>query len=236
MGSRTRLDERSLAWAKSLAAALKTWLRQKGYKSGSVLADELKIRRTVWSHIQGGNAISPPEIYAAIFLRTRLSEANPCSLPPRWAATPEHASVRKERAWTLSQWQMWVKKHGHATSPVPSAVSALGGYRQAGGAGEVTLTTFFAELQALRRAVESLTAILKPGQVAPDEIETLALRLKAHLDRAVASTSADRDRFQSEHGETVKLLLSLADALTISDRAERERAVARIREFGEVTL
>lgn len=236
MSSRTRLDERSLAWAKSLATAIQRWLRENGYKSGFALADELKIRRTTWSHIQAGNAVSQPEAYAAIFWRTKLPEADPCSLPPRLLATPKHASVRKERAWTPEQWQTWVRKHGHATPPSTSAVSALGGYGQAGDTGEVTFTAFFAELRAGRIAVENLTALLQPGQTVPDEIETLALRLKALLDRAVIGTPADRDRFQSAHGETVKLLLSLADALTLSDRVEREKAVARIREFGEVQL
>lgn len=235
MATKKRLDERSLAWAKSLATALQQWLRENGYKSGLALADELKIRRTVWSHIQAGNAISKPEIYASIFWRTGLTEAHPCSLPPRLLAVPKHASVRQERAWTQAQLEAWLKKRpkSAALPPVTQTVTALTGYQADG---DVTFTAFFTELRALRAAVESLTALLQPGQTTPDEIETLALRLKAHLDQAVAGTSSDRDRFQSQYGESVKVLLSVIDALTISNREEREKAVARIREYGEVTL
>ncbi|MEK7611592.1 MAG: hypothetical protein AAB486_04450 [Patescibacteria group bacterium] len=229
MGS--KLDERSQAWAKALHVALKKWLRANDYISGAQLAKELGIGFTTWSHIQSGGSLSLAENYARIYLRTGLAEADPRKIPSRVRAFPNRAPKTEARAWTGGQYQAWLEKNRakhRASAPVLPTVTALGGYQPTEADGiEVTFATFFAGLQALMIR-------LQPGHADPNDLETLVARLKEHFDRAISGTAIDRDRFQTEYGEAVKQLLNMADALTLPDREERENAVLRIKEFGEV--
>lgn len=228
--AKTRLDEHSFAWAKALAAALKRWLKENGYKFGSQLANELKIKQTIWKHIQGGGAVSTPDVYARIFRRTHLAEADPCALPPRRRHVPKQGIVEETRAWTLAQYRNWLSKQGRAPEgKTPPTVA-----KPAEGPGGV-LEQLVSELQQTRRAVELLTQFLQPTG-ALDEVEILAQKLKARMDLAISGTAAARDRFQTKYGANVAALLALADALSEKEREEREKKAARIREFGEVQL
>lgn len=217
---RKGLDPASLAWAQSLKETLRVWLAANGYANSMVLARELEVPAKKWSHLIAGNAISRTEIYAKIFRRTGLPEADPRGIPP------QRDGVR--RAWTPQQYQHWLSKQSSKAPPTAVAKPAAG----TGGVFEQLL----AEMQRTRQTVERLTEILQPTSGSLDEVEMLVQKLKARMDLAISGTAAARDRFQNRHGAALAALLALADALSEKDRATREKKAERIREFGEVQL
>lgn len=99
-------------WAVNLAQALQKWCDEHGYKPRSGFGRELKIPQTQWQHIISGSMISgDPAIYARIFVKTGLSEANPCRIPPRNVKLPRGGSAEVIRAWNNDQLQEWLQKN-----------------------------------------------------------------------------------------------------------------------------
>lgn len=89
-------------WANALSIALKVWCDNNGYKPRITLASELGITRNAWDHITRGDTIigdTDPDIYARIYQKTLLPEADPRKIPSKADGT-----VRRWPPEVLETW------------------------------------------------------------------------------------------------------------------------------------
>lgn len=101
-------------WAVALSEALRKWCRENGYVPVNRLAHELGIVEHRWQLIIGGKGIAEgggkrgekkdETIYARLYLRTGLTQADPRTIPSRKSYVPKTKShVDRVRAWTDGQ-------------------------------------------------------------------------------------------------------------------------------------
>lgn len=87
-------------WLKKLSDALNVWCGNNG--GVSYLARELEIDSNILGNVlRGANFVGEryPDFYARLYRLTRLSEADPRTLPPTRGG--------KERKWTTAQLKQW---------------------------------------------------------------------------------------------------------------------------------
>lgn len=226
-------DQESLKWRQALASALKGWLGRSTYDSPTAFARDNGIEESTLRRILRAENVPGAETCAKIFLTTGLDEADPRKIPDLIRVSPRGAKGYHTRAWTEAQYQSWLKKQ--SVKGANERTAAATGFVSGTTPGTAFDALFF-ELQATRTTVEKLTKLLQPATADLAEVDLLAQKLRQHLDKAILGNAADRDRFQSRYGETLSTLLSEVDALTRTEREDRERAAARVREMGEVTL
>lgn len=180
-------------WGLRLAGALRKWCDQHACYPRNKLATELGIGVPQWTAIITGNSVvekADPTVYARLFLRTGLEEADPRSISPRDVRLPKGGFIAKERAWTEEKWQEWLaaqrrKKFQGAVSTAkdepaeeelgPVATTPVGAQQSVG----MLLGTFVDGLLAalstqLGREIASLLA----EQVAARMIEEIRLALR----------------------------------------------------------
>lgn len=99
-------------WAKSLAEALGIWCSENGYLRKIDFAEELKIPPNVWKHISAGDGItgdSDPTVYARLFLKTALPQADPRLIPAKKIFMPKSGQYGEiVRAWTDESYKNWL--------------------------------------------------------------------------------------------------------------------------------
>lgn len=103
------------SWAAVLSTALQEWFSHTTYQSIAQLAHELDISESILRHIFRGSAISDkPEVYAKIFAKTSLSQADPTTIPPRVFTLPGGSTTTVLRSWTKEQYKKWVILHNNS--------------------------------------------------------------------------------------------------------------------------
>lgn len=98
-------------WAQQLAVNLRQWCAENGYPVRLVLAKEIDLSESAWRHVIRGDTIAAdPEIYAKVYHRTGLLEADPRTVPPLRFAVRTKPGVynEKSRSFTEEQWQNWL--------------------------------------------------------------------------------------------------------------------------------
>jgi hypothetical protein len=97
-------------WRTRLSIALQRWCEQNGYSVLKVLADELEVSYRILGGVVHGVNIARGDVYAKIFFRTGLLEADPRRIPARVMATPKSSKkIIVSLAWKEGQWQDWLR-------------------------------------------------------------------------------------------------------------------------------
>lgn len=117
-------------WAEELAEMLKLWCDENGFEVRTMFAREIGLPTHAWQTLLSGRSYTNPEIYAKIFVKTGLSEADPRTLPPRTRFIPSTKKlIDMPRAWTEEQFELWKKDEKTASlgkkKPYVQAVAPL---------------------------------------------------------------------------------------------------------------
>lgn len=111
-------NDQRLEWSRALSLALKAWLRKEGYTPAKRLATELGIDSSTWGRIASGSGITQKkEVYAKIFARTGLREADPRSVPPIVITLPRGGETIRSISMEESEFQEWMDKEGKKYFP-----------------------------------------------------------------------------------------------------------------------
>lgn len=228
-------------WSNVLAEKLRKWCEFNGYIPRSKLADELGIPRDKWKHIIVGPGIgNDVAIYACLYLRTGLTEADPRMVPPRvrYAARKGHYYADR-RAWADQEYENWKKDYQPpppltgsskktAKSTVPPAPKEMAqevlpsnGTGREPEAEPQTLGAFLDRFLAIQeeriasRVVEALRQEREDGGDIGKQLDRVFHSLVKYLD----GTPEDRDRLMAQYGKThISRVFSLLRDLSSEDR------------------
>lgn len=220
------------SWPHSLSVALKKWCDDNDYANRTNLARDLKIKETSWHHIIRGDMIATDiEIYARIFVKTNLPEADPRTLPPIY-----RFGIEKPRAWSEAEFSRWLaaKAPTKSSKPVkrpssssPSMVGLTVGALLGGRVEEIVnalaaqLGDQVADVVVARLALETK---LQADTQQQGDIGTFAKALLREFKRYMRGSSADRDALMKAHGRILQDLYSDLRKLT-APAAQREEAI-----------
>lgn len=227
-------DQESLKWRLALASALKEWLGRSTYDSPTAFARDNGIEESTLRRILRAENVPGAAICAKICLATNLGEADPTKIPGQTIKSPRGPKGVHKRSWTDEEYRNWLKKQSKPKQTVLVTLPSSGPIHGATEVGTV-VRLFFNQMQALTEELRKTNERL--GKHGTDKTVTeLTDELLSHLTEAINGSPSDRDRFQKAYGEGLVTLLQAVDALTRTDRGERERASERVREMGEVQL
>lgn len=249
-------------WAVQLAGSLKRWSEENGYQYLNSLAEELQILPTTWKHMAAGDMIANDvTIYARIYLRTGLPEADPRSIPPRLNFDVKEKKYSEiPRAWSEEQYQIWLsgqgkRETGGKENPTLQTVSEKSVTKRPKTQGSTPKPMIAVEpkveltpgrmvdnlIEALGREIgrsvaEELKGILLPRQ--PETgvsggITSQADALLKGLNLYLNGTPADRDQLTAKHGKVLGPLYVALKLLVLSG-GEREKAIEEQKRLGGI--
>jgi len=241
----------SKEWAQLLAISLDDWCKENGMIPKTVLRDELGIKEGVWKHITAGNSITNAGIYARIFKRTDLPEADPRTIPPRGIRTPRTGRItHKARAMTEEEWQTWLSDHPpgtslHETKPPTKPPVAEGNRMKAspptatGGRTREYRRVIQRRFDTMLEQVLSEVIPRHPDPQDHGSIDELIWALKRVFEQLGRMDVSVRTQFADAHGRTLAVILPYLEAYTLPDEKKREQALSLIFGFnsrGETDL
>ena len=213
-------------WCSALPTALREWCDNNGYHPRNKLGKELAIPDQSWANIfdPRGGVVSDISVYARLYVKTGLVEADPRRVPSRIRNAPRvpGRSYEEVRAWSEAQYNQWRKDYQAlpaAVEPVQE-ISANGTGREP----EAEPQTFGSLIDRLLANSEKRIALrvveaLRHDRDENDDIGKLADRLFRALVKYVDATPADRDRLMAEFGKThLSRVFSLIRDLSSEDR------------------
>lgn len=232
-------------WTRKLSEALRNWCDRNGYRTRNVLAQELSIRRSIWESIIIGKSVaSDVEIYARIFLKTGLPEANPTTVPDHSKVLPRDGRrIFIHRAWTQEQFENWKKRQSRASQPLVAAVAA-GSQREekkevlpsalppsspttAGGILDAFIERFADQVS--QRVAERLGERSTIQQ--PLELRFLAVQLANHLKSYLNAGPEQRDELIRKYQTELREVWTALHPLMLPPD-QREQSIRMTREVG----
>lgn len=98
----------TVEWARTLSKVLNEWLRENGYKTKIMLGQELGVGQEEWFNVMRGRSLlGNKAVYAKLYLRTRLKEADPRTIPTR-TRKAFGTVIQQSPGWTQEDWQDWI--------------------------------------------------------------------------------------------------------------------------------
>lgn len=231
-------------WAEGLSEALEKWCKRNGYSPRTTLCQELDIPKEAWGRISSGaNVVTDIELYARLFLKTRLSESDPRTVPAR----PRGNIADKLRAWSTKEYQDWLdsldenppgwykRMHGdeyavvqnHKTNekveematvrPIQKDSPSLGFFD--------TLIESMIEKAAERGAQKALQEMSRNSASSKDVIGSMINKLYNEAFKKLNGTVEERDELYDNHGTAMLRLINQLLLLTRQPSEERERYI-----------
>jgi len=220
-GTITKVDQ----WKQDLAEALPGWYASTGYKA-SQLYGELDIRYGLWKHVAKGDYfVRDVEVYAKIFVRTGLVEADPRTIPLQ-----EGGRRSIERAWTPNVFDAWYATEGKKYSADGASTeevfeSSTPSIVEEAVRGEDPLRRLFKEGVEYLAERLWILAMQEPGsipiQLGAMTVESASKFLFDTLQKAARGSAEDRDELALQHGDKLFPVLELLSTL-MKDSQVRE--------------
>lgn len=241
-----RIKRKPDTFATALSDSLKQWVQENGIKYGTNLGDELNVKRTVWGSLYHGMAVaSNTEIYAKLFLRTRLPEADPRKIPDRQLFTPKGKAISLPRNWSETEWLRFlvdqhinpstlpaymqpkgqideiqvVRKETKPTSPRSSEQASLP--PTLGAFVDEFVSKLAAQISAQIQLPGSIATASSPQFSAGGDISDVLKQFESILQKLWDSSPDDRDNFFDQYGVYLGNIRFLLEPLTLpSDKRE----------------
>lgn len=229
----------------ALSVAIKRYAQKSGYRHANQMAAEVDINRSSWDHLAAAQNPIPTELYARIFHRFGIPEADPRLVPL------EHRK-RAFQPWTEDRWQRWLREEGPkykqgavaeiqpapASPPAPPTEVKKPPSRLLEGPLPPTKSMAEAVLEQLADLVADRLAVRGQTfpQPEPARLETAgdigyhADALYKALVKVKDGSVADRNRAYEEYRFELGRLLPLIEALVESKEKDREQAFSRVME------
>lgn len=238
-------------WKETVATLIEKWRLDNGFATKTDLANRLKIGEKIYTTISRGTSVSSQEVYARMFLLTKIQALHPMNIPTCVKTTPRGKGLYV-RKMTQEEWDTWLAANGEMFNdrPMQTPVSAIINRDDAHPSVALPIRQHPATLpspatqpptaitnmaqqieqlmqsfsvQVAERVVRVLKAQGHPAlvQTSDSEISQLIAQFDGFLRTYLSGTPEQRDWLFKTYGGELAAMQPLLDILTTGDEESR---------------